>query len=134
MLQSYECVLCRCGCLATRRRFPLRVQRGLGGRRACCAGHLSRSSTRASSNRQKAPQPFRKHEGFVSEGVCSVKVDIDEATAIYARACRVWYGKLAPRVVKDRLRELARRGDTSGVAAWTRAYPGVVESEGIPNG
>jgi hypothetical protein len=78
----------------------------------------------------KSSATLSEHEGFISERVCSVKVDIDEATAIYARACRAWYGKLAPRVVKDRLRELARRGDTSGVAAWTKVAHHLTRLEG----
>jgi hypothetical protein len=42
----------------------------------------------------------------------------DEAAAIYARACRAWYGKRAPRIVKRRIDELRRAGDHEGVDAW----------------
>jgi hypothetical protein len=48
-------------------------------------------------------------------------VTIDDAAAIYARACRAWYGKRAMRIVKDRARQLAKRGDAKGVAAWTKS-------------
>jgi hypothetical protein len=43
----------------------------------------------------------------------------DDAAAIYARACRAWYGKRAPRIVKKRIEELKRAGDAKGVEAWT---------------
>jgi hypothetical protein len=44
---------------------------------------------------------------------------LDDATAIYARACRAWYGRSAPRIVKKRIEELKRAGDAKGVEAWT---------------
>jgi hypothetical protein len=44
----------------------------------------------------------------------------DEAATIYARACRAWYGKRAPRVVKKRIDELRRAGDHDGVEAWNK--------------
>ena len=47
-------------------------------------------------------------------------VTIDDAAAIYARACRAWYGNRAKRMVKDRVNQLVKRGDASGVAAWTK--------------
>jgi hypothetical protein len=45
-------------------------------------------------------------------------VSIEDAAAIYARACRAWYGRRALRVVVNKMNELERRGDTSGVVAW----------------
>jgi hypothetical protein len=42
----------------------------------------------------------------------------DDAAAIYARACRAWYGRRAMSVVTGRVQELRRRGDMSGVEAW----------------
>jgi hypothetical protein len=47
-------------------------------------------------------------------------VSRDDAAAIYARACRAWYGKRAPRIVKKRIEELRRCGDLGGVEAWTQ--------------
>jgi hypothetical protein len=47
-------------------------------------------------------------------------VSNEDAAAIYARACRAWYGERALRVVTGRMRELQRRGDAGGVAAWAR--------------
>jgi hypothetical protein len=44
----------------------------------------------------------------------------EDSAAIYARACRAWYGKRAPRVVKKRIEELKRAGDAKGVEAWTQ--------------
>lgn len=45
-------------------------------------------------------------------------VSSDDAAAIYARACRAWYGGRAPRIVKKRIEELRRAGDLEGVEAW----------------
>ena len=53
-------------------------------------------------------------------GVLPMYASLDDATAIYARACRAWYGKRAPRVVKKRIEELKRAGDAKGVEAWTQ--------------
>src|SRR6516162_3476678 len=44
----------------------------------------------------------------------------DDAAYMYARACRAWYGVRAPRIVKDRIEELRRAGDHSGVKAWSQ--------------
>lgn len=44
----------------------------------------------------------------------------EDVAAIYARACRAWYGKRAFSVVVDKVHELQRRGDAAGVAAWER--------------
>jgi hypothetical protein len=49
-----------------------------------------------------------------------MQASLDDATAIYARACRAWYGKRAPRIVKTRIEELRRAGDFKGVEAWTQ--------------
>jgi hypothetical protein len=51
--------------------------------------------------------------------VSSMYASPDDAAAIYARACRAWYGKRAPRIVKKRIEELKRAGDAKGVEAWT---------------
>jgi hypothetical protein len=45
-------------------------------------------------------------------------VSPDDAAAIYARACRAWYGGRAPRIVNKRIEELRRAGDLEGVEAW----------------
>jgi hypothetical protein len=42
---------------------------------------------------------------------------IEDAAVMYARACRAWYGRRAPRIVKDRIEELRRAGD---VRAWSQ--------------
>ena len=47
-------------------------------------------------------------------------ISIDDAAAMYARACRAWYGNRAPQVVNDKAKQLAKQGDTSGAAAWTK--------------
>jgi hypothetical protein len=41
-----------------------------------------------------------------------MNVSPDDAAAIYARACRAWYGGRA------RIEELRRAGDLEGVEAW----------------
>ena len=42
----------------------------------------------------------------------------EDAAVMYARAYRAWYGRRAPRIVKDKIEELRRAGDDSGVIAW----------------
>jgi hypothetical protein len=44
----------------------------------------------------------------------------EDAAVMYARACRAWYGRRAPRIVKDRIEELRRAGDDDGVRAWSQ--------------
>ena len=60
-----------------------------------------------------------------------MKIDIDEATAIYARACRAWYGRSAGRVVKERLRDLLKRGDADGVVAWSKVAHHLSRLDGV---
>ena len=45
-------------------------------------------------------------------------ISSQDAAVIYARACRAWYGKSAPRVVRRRIEELRQAGDVGGVKAW----------------
>ena len=47
-------------------------------------------------------------------------VSEQEAAAIYARACRAWYGVRAYQVVATRIKQLRRKGDLGGVRAWTQ--------------
>jgi hypothetical protein len=44
----------------------------------------------------------------------------EDAAVMYARACRAWYGRRAPRIVKDKIEELRRAGDHHGVRAWSQ--------------
>jgi hypothetical protein len=44
----------------------------------------------------------------------------EDAAVMYARACRAWYGRRAPRIVKDKIEELRRAGDDSGIIAWSQ--------------
>jgi hypothetical protein len=37
---------------------------------------------------------------------------------MYARVCRAWYGRRAPRVVKDTITQLHAANDESGVRMW----------------
>jgi hypothetical protein len=49
-----------------------------------------------------------------------MNITLDDAALIYARACRAWYGRSALRVVTTKINELKRRGDASGVVAWSK--------------
>ena len=42
-----------------------------------------------------------------------------DAASMYARACRAWYGRRAPRVVKDTIRQLRAKNDAAGVRMWS---------------
>jgi hypothetical protein len=64
-----------------------------------------------------------------------MRVTEQQAASMYARACRAWYGRRAPRVVKDTIKRLRAANDESGVRMWTliaealpdaRAQPPVV--------
>jgi hypothetical protein len=44
----------------------------------------------------------------------------EEAAAMYARACRSWYGAKASSVVNSQIRTLMAKGDRKGIAAWRR--------------
>jgi hypothetical protein len=48
-----------------------------------------------------------------------IEVTEREAASMYARACRAWYGRRAPRVIKDKIKELCAKNDESGVRIWT---------------
>jgi hypothetical protein len=43
-----------------------------------------------------------------------------DAAAIYARMCQARYGSRAGHVVREKIRELQKRGDASGIDAWTK--------------
>jgi hypothetical protein len=49
-----------------------------------------------------------------------VRVTIDEAAAIYTRACVAWYGTKALRIVRQQVQVMQKRGDKSGVEASTK--------------
>jgi hypothetical protein len=49
-----------------------------------------------------------------------MKISIDDAAAIYARMCHARYGARAGHVVRDKIRELQKRGDAKGIDAWTK--------------
>jgi hypothetical protein len=48
-----------------------------------------------------------------------MRVTEREAASMYARACRAWYGRRAPRVVKETIEQLRAANDESGVHMWT---------------
>jgi hypothetical protein len=45
-------------------------------------------------------------------------VSEQDAAAIYARACRAWYGSRAAYVVAAVIKKMESKGDLSGVKAW----------------
>jgi hypothetical protein len=49
-----------------------------------------------------------------------MRLTTEDASYMYARACRKWYGKGAWKIVKKQIRDLQKRGDASGVHAWTK--------------
>jgi hypothetical protein len=49
-----------------------------------------------------------------------------EAAAMYARACRSWYGTKAKSVVRAKIRALKAKGDDKGVEAWERVARALV--------
>ena len=48
-----------------------------------------------------------------------MKITYEEAAEMYARACRAWYGPRAKGIVRKKIKQLERKGDHSGVVAWT---------------
>jgi hypothetical protein len=55
--------------------------------------------------------------GLKAQAKAYIVTEVDVTGAMYARACRAWYGMRAPRIVKKRIEELRRAGDLGGVAA-----------------
>jgi|HubBroStandDraft_4_1064222.scaffolds.fasta_scaffold956401_2 hypothetical protein len=50
----------------------------------------------------------------------------DEACAMYARACCAWYGHRAAHVATEKAQQLRKRGDLSGVDAWTKVAAEII--------
>ena len=48
-----------------------------------------------------------------------MKITHEQAAEMYARACRAWYGPRAKGIVRKKIKQLERKGDHSGVVAWT---------------
>jgi len=48
-----------------------------------------------------------------------MEVTKQDAAIMYARACRAWYGRRAPKIVRAKVQELQRKGDRDGVEAWS---------------
>jgi hypothetical protein len=57
---------------------------------------------------------------------------IDDAAAIYARACSAWYGKRALRVIHEQVRALRTHGDKNGVEAWSKVAVHVAKIQTDP--
>jgi hypothetical protein len=56
-----------------------------------------------------------------------VNITSDDAAVVYARACWVWYGPKAARVVRTRIEELRRVGDRAGVPQVAEKLPQLIE-------
>ena len=50
----------------------------------------------------------------------------EEAAAMYAGACRGWYGTKAKSVIRAKIRALKAKGDDKGVEAWERVARALV--------
>jgi hypothetical protein len=61
-----------------------------------------------------------------------MRVTEQQAASMYARACRVWYGRRAPKVVKDTIRRLRASNDESGVRMWTLIADALPDSRQPP--
>jgi hypothetical protein len=48
-----------------------------------------------------------------------MEITKQEAAIMYARACRSWYGRRAPHIVRTTIAQLQRNGDLDGVDAWS---------------
>jgi hypothetical protein len=48
-----------------------------------------------------------------------MEITKEHAAIMYARACRAWYGRRAPRIVQNKIAQLQQSGDRDGVEAWS---------------
>jgi len=49
-----------------------------------------------------------------------MRIELDHAIRIYAKACQSWYGGEAQNIALKKARELRARGDEEGSAIWRR--------------
>ena len=47
-----------------------------------------------------------------------MRIDLNDAIKMYAKACHTWYGVRAPQVALGRAQELRAQGDWEGVKVW----------------
>ncbi len=47
-----------------------------------------------------------------------MRIELDDAIKVYAKACHAWYGDRARQVALGRAQELRARGDWEGVKVW----------------
>ena len=52
--------------------------------------------------------------------MADLRITEDDAAFMYARACRAWYGRRAPKVAKRTIKQLEQARDESGVRIWSR--------------
>jgi hypothetical protein len=60
-----------------------------------------------------------------------MEISPSEAAVIYARACRAWYGRRAAKVIAGQIRRLKHRGDSGGVAAWSKVADQLSELDAV---
>jgi hypothetical protein len=56
-------------------------------------------------------------------------IGIRDAVAIYAKTCRVRYGKLARRIVAEQARTLHKKGDLGGAKVWQQVADEIERAE-----
>ena len=60
-------------------------------------------------------------------------IELPEAVKIYARFCEARYGKSAIKSVRDKARELKRKGDLEGHRIWNDVAEEIEQSIVTPN-
>jgi hypothetical protein len=58
-----------------------------------------------------------------------MRIELDDAIKIYAKACRSWYGSRAQKVVLTRAKELHKLGDLEGSRVWQQLATELDSSE-----
>jgi hypothetical protein len=56
-----------------------------------------------------------------------------EAASMYARACRAWYGRRTPRVIKETINQLRAKNDESGVRIWSLVAEALLDTRTQPH-
>jgi hypothetical protein len=49
-----------------------------------------------------------------------MRIELEQAIRIYAKACQSWYGGKASKVALGKAQELRARGDEEGFVVWRR--------------
>jgi hypothetical protein len=89
----------------------------------------ARSSRQADVDRKEAAEvncqnvlcrnPDSRYISVINPFGLVMNITEEEAAQMYARACKAWYGPRANEIVRKKIRQLERQGDSDGVVAWT---------------